>query len=344
MRPDSIRRIAVLRLDRLGDALVGLPALKGIRRRFPGSHLTLFIGPWGKEFYKTCPYVDQTVIFVAPWMDGKYRHRNWRSVCSMVSLAYRLWRGHFDLTIGFRGDPYEILAAFLCRAPHRVDMQHWFFQHLIPEAYPNGFERFLTQSAPRLIGEHVLVQNQAILRLLPGDFAAVDSVLDDLKWFRDDPSWVDRLGEDNNSLPLAVIHAGASKRDRWVPIHLAGEIANWLVRDRHFRVIFTGVQEESSYHREILRLTDPSVISLAGKLSIPQLMGLLRGARLVVSTDTGVGHLSMSLGTPTVMLYGSFGGFVWFGPPYAPHQGIWKGGMEVIQLSDVIQSVERCLA
>ena len=49
----------------------------------------------------------------------------------------------------------------------------------------------------------------------------------------------------------------------------------------------------------------PPVVDLAGKTGLAALVGLLAGARAVVSNDSGVMHLAAALGRPTLAIFGS---------------------------------------
>ena len=55
------------------------------------------------------------------------------------------------------------------------------------------------------------------------------------------------------------------------------------------------------------------VIDLTGQTSLPLLLDMIEHARLVVSNDTGPAHLSIALGTPTVVIVGG-GHFTSFVP------------------------------
>jgi len=43
--------------------------------------------------------------------------------------------------------------------------------------------------------------------------------------------------------------------------------------------------------------------NLASQTSLPELVEVLRGAKLVVSNDTGPGHIAAALGRPLVMMF-----------------------------------------
>ncbi len=66
------------------------------------------------------------------------------------------------------------------------------------------------------------------------------------------------------------------------------------------------------------------VINLAGKTTLAELLGLLRGARFVVSVDSGPMHLAAALGCPLLGIH------TWSDPrrvgPYSTEAWIWQGG------------------
>jgi ADP-heptose:LPS heptosyltransferase len=46
------------------------------------------------------------------------------------------------------------------------------------------------------------------------------------------------------------------------------------------------------------------IISLAGRLSLAESAAVIRASRLFIGGDSGLGHLAVALGTPTVLLFG----------------------------------------
>lgn len=66
------------------------------------------------------------------------------------------------------------------------------------------------------------------------------------------------------------------------------------------------------------------VVNLLGATSLPELIHLLRGARFVVSVDSGPMHLAAALGVPLLSIH------TWSDPrlvgPYSKKAWIWQGG------------------
>lgn len=101
--------------------------------------------------------------------------------------------------------------------------------------------------------------------------------------------------------PYAVLHLGASTAlKRWVPERWA-QIAMHL-ESRGLEVVWSAGRGEEA----LVHAADPGGRrrSYAGTLDLPQVWNLLAHARLMVTPDTGISHLSRLTFTPTVTLFG----------------------------------------
>src|SRR5687768_18408959 len=66
--PVAPRRILLLRLERIGDLLMALPALADIRRLAPGATIDLVVGSWNAELARAIVPVTQVHILDAAWL------------------------------------------------------------------------------------------------------------------------------------------------------------------------------------------------------------------------------------------------------------------------------------
>ncbi|NED22032.1 glycosyltransferase family 9 protein, partial [Streptomyces sp. SID9913] len=64
---------------------------------------------------------------------------------------------------------------------------------------------------------------------------------------------------------------------------------------------------------------------VAGGVPFGPLSALVADARAVVSGDTGVAHLAVAHGTPTVTLFGPVPPRRWGPPPHPRHVALWYG-------------------
>ena len=66
VEPEALRRVLLVRLDNLGDALLTTPAFRAVRRGLPGAHLALLAGPAGCAVGALNPDIDETILYRAP--------------------------------------------------------------------------------------------------------------------------------------------------------------------------------------------------------------------------------------------------------------------------------------
>jgi ADP-heptose:LPS heptosyltransferase len=65
---------------------------------------------------------------------------------------------------------------------------------------------------------------------------------------------------------------------------------------------------------------------LNGGLPYGELSALIAGSPLVISGDTGLAHLAVAHGTPSVTLFGPVAPQLWGPPPLTRHIALWKPG------------------
>jgi heptosyltransferase-1 len=87
--------------------------------------------------------------------------------------------------------------------------------------------------------------------------------------------------------------------DRWV------ECARRLVAERGLRVVVLGGPGDRDHAKALAAHAGQGAVSLAGDTSLGEAAAAIRGARLVVGVDTGLTHLGLAMGTPTLALFGS---------------------------------------
>ncbi|MEU2614788.1 glycosyltransferase family 9 protein, partial [Micromonospora sp. NPDC007271] len=125
---------------------------------------------------------------------------------------------------------------------------------------------------------------------------------------------------------VSIVHPGAKGAERrWPPARFAA-VARELTARGH-RVVVTGSPGERGIAEEVAGAAGlPSAAVLAGRTGLGELAALIAHARLLVSGDTGVGHLATAYGTPSVLLFGPVSPALWGPPPDRPwQQALWVG-------------------
>ncbi len=282
------RRVAVLRALQLGDMLCAVPALRALRAGLPDAHITLVGLPWARTFAdRFSHYVDD--LLVLPGYPGlPEMSPDVRALPGFLAAAQAR---RFDLAVQMHGSGtitnplLELLGA---------NRTAGFYT---PGGYVPDPDRFLPypedqpeiRRALRLVeflglpplGEHLE------LPLCPEDSAALANV-----------SGARGLRPGD----YVCIHPGARAADRrWSPLAFA-RVADAL-GETGLQVVLTGAKEEADVTRAVADATRRRPLDLTGQTTLGALAALFSRARLLVCNDTGVSHVAVALGTPSVVLF-----------------------------------------
>ena len=107
-----VRRVLLLRLERIGDLLMVIEAIRDARRLWPDAEIDLAVGSWNAPLARLIPDVTRLQIADAPWL-ARESGASWRALLSQA----RAWRqAHYDLVINFEPDIRSNLLAWISGA------------------------------------------------------------------------------------------------------------------------------------------------------------------------------------------------------------------------------------
>ena len=100
-RPSAPRRIVCLRLERIGDLLMTLPAFADLKAAFPHASIDVVVGSWNRDIAGAIPGVDGVETLDAAWLS---RDGSGSGLPSLLRDAAR-WRSRrYDLAVNFEPD------------------------------------------------------------------------------------------------------------------------------------------------------------------------------------------------------------------------------------------------
>src|SRR5438093_3980887 len=115
--PGAVREVLVLRLDRIGDVIMSLPALSNLRAALPRARIRLAVGKWSAEAVRTAP-VDEVLVWSAPWVGRATEGAD--TLAALARRARSLREQRLDLAIDLQGDVRASLLMRLTGARRRV--------------------------------------------------------------------------------------------------------------------------------------------------------------------------------------------------------------------------------
>lgn len=285
-----------VRLDALGDVLMTTPALRALKEAKPGRHVTLLTSPAGAEAARFVPEVDDVIAHEAAWMKATGPCADSMADHALIS---RLLEACFDAAVIFTVYSQNPLpAAYLCylagiplRLAHCRENPYHLLTDWIPECEPDRRVRHEVRRQLDLVatvGYHT--RNERLSFYVPQRCRTrARRLLDDLG--------VDR------SRPWIVLHPGATALSRRYPPELFAEAAAELAREDGFQIVFTGGTSECELVESIRALMGEPSWSLAGRLALDELAGVISLAPVLLSNNTGPVHIAAAVGTPVVVLY-----------------------------------------
>ena len=294
-RGRSPRRILVLKIDHLGDAITAVPALRALRDAHPEAVIDLVLNPSVAPLFRGTPLADRVLEYDSPL----FRRDPPRSEDDGDIVAER-----YDTIVELRGDGKTLALPRRTRAVRRVD---------------RGTVRLADWIGRRLLGSrrpplHEVETNLAIVRpllaagaLLAGARAAAPQAPEILVAAEADRSMRAAVGSAglDASAPFITMHPGAAWRPRAWRAERFAALADRLAVSHGLPVAVVGLASEHDIERAMrAAVREARVAWLFGVLSLPEIAALLRASRLFIGNDSGLAHLAAACGTPVVALFG----------------------------------------
>jgi heptosyltransferase-2 len=281
------RKIAVLNTAFLGDAVLTLPLIEALRRRFPGTELHYVVRGGLERLFAHQPGITSCT--------GLYKRGKEKSLAAAWSFGRALAGGGIDLLVSAHTSLRTAVLALGTGARIRIGYdQPWFNRRVYTTAVPRRFEeleeieRLLLLAAPLGIEGPAPEVRPA---LLPARLAEAEAFRQEFAGGR----------------PLLGIHPGSTWATKKWPSEYFAELAR-RATDAGARVAVFGGPGEEADARAVIESAglagDPRAADLSGRLGLNALAAHLSLLDCYVTNDSGPMHLSWMLGTPTVALFG----------------------------------------
>lgn len=285
--------ILLLRLDRIGDVLMSLPAIRALRDALPEAKIRLAVGEWSKEIAQDAP-VDEVLVWSAPWAGRKDEGAS--SLVSLFQAARSRRARRPDLAIDLQGDfrALWLMAATGARAR---------------AGYANtGSAGLLTAIAD--LDEDVSFVEQ--------NYRAIEAALGravprrPFRWLDEErrargaallAGHLAQAGLSRNG-PVIGIHPGAGRRIKEWPVERFVELGRRLAREKGATLVVTGSAGESARAGAITAALQGAALDLSGRQTLGALAEVMSACDAFVSCDTSAMHFACALGLPSVAIFG----------------------------------------
>lgn len=279
-----IKRILLVRTDRLGDVILTLPMLPVLRSCFPDAHIAMLLRRYTGAIIEGNPFVNELI-----WYDEG------AELVSFSTMRRALRQGRFDAVIVVYPTFRLAWLMFSSGIPVRIGTGY--------RSYSFLFNRRVYEHR-KDARRHEVEYNLSLLSELgctasgPPEFSITlpgglrEKVREILKGSGIDPS-----------REIIVLHPGSGGSAREWSGKNFGALAARLGSDPAVQIVVTATGAEAGKAEEVVRDSNGKARSLTGMLTLQELAVLIEMSRLFISNSTGPIHVAAALGTPVVGLY-----------------------------------------
>ena len=294
MPKNQINKIIIRGTNWVGDAVMTIPAMRGLRKIFPDAHISLHTRSWAQGIFQDAEFVDEILPFTTE-----------KSAFQTIIKQSKIWReNRFDLAVLFTNSFESALLAKLGKAKNRFGYSKEGRSFLltdsvkIPEWKNEKHEVFyylnlIAEIEQKFFGKKTILENKPRFEL---------KVSDKRK------SRARKFLEENKvdlSKKIFAFVAGStnSRAKRWQTESFA-RLNDKIQSELNANVILIGSKEESEVSEEILELSKFKPVNITGKTNLAEATAILSVCDFTVSNDTGPAHISAALGTKTLVIFG----------------------------------------
>jgi ADP-heptose:LPS heptosyltransferase len=299
-----VRKILVMKFFGMGSIVVATPCLQALREQFPGAEIHFVTFKGNRELLEILALTDRA-HFVDPSSTRTF-------IDTTLRVAKTLRDLEFDLAIDLEFfAKFPLVLASLAGIPRKagfyltaeswrrtmLDVTGWYNHYFHTKDIFLSLVYLLAKDDPYYLSFHEFSNRYRYPRLAPKDSerSALREKLAKLGVATGRAFFV----VNPNTSPELAPEARKWPEERYAELGRA-----LLERNKDAVCLFIGAPSEKQYvDRVASHGKDPRLISIAGALSLRELIVLFAEARLLVSNDSGPMHLACLVDTPTVGLF-----------------------------------------
>jgi heptosyltransferase-3 len=284
----KVKKILVIRTDRLGDVLLTLPLVEQLKNKFPESIIHFLCQSYTAELLQYYHTIDNIIIY-----KPEEEHSGIKGVIRMANL---LRAGEYDLVIHALPRFELALAAYLAGIKYRLGTAFRWFSFLFNLRHYEHRKKNIYHEADCNLR---LLQKIGIPFQKNADFKYF------FKFTREDHTHVSAILRERklDSQKFIIVHPGSGGSALNWPVEHYWSLIDLMNQKSEFQVVLTGTENERNEFLQKRIDNNGQYIDLYGQFSLAQLAVFVSQAALFISNSTGPLHLAVTMGTPVLGFY-----------------------------------------
>lgn len=294
-----MKHILVIRLSAMGDVAMTVPVIRALLQQHNDIKVTVVSRPFFKPFFEGIDRVDFFAV------DLKNRHKGFFGI-------YRLYKDLKKLKIDFVADFHNVLRSKILRSYFKITGTSTAFtdKGRSEKTALTKLEKKVLKPIKSMVNRHAdtLAQLGFTVDLSKINFPEKSVLSDEILALTNEKS-------DNNWIGIAPF---AQYQTKVYPLDLMKETVKLLAENPKNKLFLFGGGEEEVSKLNMLQQNLSNVTVVAGKLKFTQELSLIQHLNVMLSMDSGNGHIAAMYGVSVVTLWGQthpYAGFVPFNQP-----------------------------
>lgn len=294
-----MKHVLIIRLSAMGDVAMTVPVIRALLQQHSNIKITVVSRPFFKPFFDDIDRVDFFGV------DLENRHKGFLGI-------YRLYKDLKKLEIDYVADFHNVLRSKILRSYFKIIGTPTTFTNKgrSEKKALTKLEKKVLKPVKSMINRHVdtLAQLGFTVGLSKINFPEKSVLSDEILAVTNEKS-------DDNWIGIAPF---AQYQTKVYPLDLMKETVKLLAKNPKNKLFLFGGGEEEILKLNMLQQNLSNVMVVAGKLKFTQELSLIQHLNVMLSMDSGNGHIAAMYGVSVVTLWGNthpFAGFVPFNQP-----------------------------
>jgi ADP-heptose:LPS heptosyltransferase len=272
--PKKIRKILLIRRNRLGDAINLLPIIYSIKKNYPHIEINVLANKYNAEIFEYCTAITHIhILNESSWLGQNFLFLN--------PMIKHLKKENFDLVIALGGYTSRLAKiTYFLKAKYSIGMgsDKFFFDLIYDKAVIADKSKFKSQI------EEMTVLIKAARLSIPKKLPFTNLGLLN----RPNKEWL-------------AICPDVKRKESQYPIHLYGEIIKKILKDKKFKKIGLFTSDSKSPY---MVLTSYGVEHIKTDC-LKEFIGELSKYQYVLTAEGGSAHISGALGLSVYIISGT---------------------------------------
>jgi lipopolysaccharide heptosyltransferase II len=282
----KVKRVLVVRLRSIGDAVLATPSLIALRRFLPDAQIDILLEDWVAPVFEDFEAVDN-VLTVSR-----------KSKKSRFETARTIRKNRYDVAFNLHGGTTATFFVRVSGARHRVGFSHYsykfLYNHLLSSSIDFWHREIIHSAEQQLallgyVGVPVEDKPKSHLAVTENARNSIEEKL--------------QSKIQNPKSKIALLHpVAAFDTKQWATENFA-RTAEFL-SEKGLQIVAVATKKEREVLENLKKLSRVPILSF-DDLTLPEITALASRAAIFVGNDSGIAHIAAAVNTPSVVVFGS---------------------------------------